>query len=408
MEKPVIDKYFAKKGIAVRFNTLGYDQTLIRAYLKDFQSEVDNSFRKTSQDVKHACYNKIYSVKPRPKFTGFETLKKQETALRKDIGLFITTPQFSPLLTVEHDENDRIEISFKDALVDSVKKIDNPIVYLSGGMDSEIVANAFIEAGKKFIPLIYYYVDEKGELLNKHDIGYAYAFCRKHGLFPIIKQLNLPKLWSTPEFKKLAIDIQIQSPQLVTYAYMIEQTNQEYPDHTHVFGGEVRFKSNYTYANRNYNIVFLDKLVPSYDGGSYTTTGGLIGESVFLQLVYRGNTLSNPGTWDLINYIDGQGNPIVFEQGLWTTTPALGPYELDCVGTQLYKVGTSDYYPKGDGGWITINAYDYGVAYVTAGPTPYGQAYTITASFNISVRVVGEVSPVVNSTITMTAYSEYT
>jgi hypothetical protein len=416
MEKPVIDKYFAKKGINVRFNTLGYNETLVRSYLKDFQTEVNDAYRKKSEDVKHACYNKLYPVKARPKFTGFETLKRQDKDFRKNINMFVKAPQFSPLMTVEHIDNETWEISYKDALKESIKDIENPIVYLSGGLDSEIVANAFVDLGKSFIPLIYYYVDETGNLLNKHDIGYAYAFCRKHGLFPIIKQINVPKLWETKEFKELAIDLQIVSPHLVTYAYMINLTNQEYPNHTHIFGGEVRFRSDYSYADRNYNLVFLDKLVPAYNGQTYVNSAPF-GPYTYVALVYSGNTATDPGNYFIYYYIDGYGSPTIGEQGVWTTTPNLGPYELAIPSvSKNFSAPTSggsptypwDYGPTSPQAYLTIGAFEYTFCYAAAGPTPFGQFYTIDATWNIDVKVVGEVTPVVSSSINLVAISDNT
>lgn len=413
MKKTVIDKFFEKKGIKTRFNTLGYTDILIRSYLKDFQSEVDGTYRKKSEDVKHSCYNKIYPVKSRPKFTGFETLAKQDSKFRKDIGMFISTPQFSPLETMEHICNNDIDISYKDALKDSIKNIDNPIVYLSGGLDSEIVANAFVDTGKSFIPLIYYYVDDYGNLLNKHDIGYAYAFCKKHGLFPVIKQLNVPKLWHTEEFKKLAIDLQIVSPQLVTYAYMIQQMSEEYPDHTHVFGGEVKFKSNYQYANRNYNLVFLDKLVPAYDGQLYGAPSGLYGEPGYVALAYYGNTLEGAGTWEVQIYTSGFPQPYPTNSGVWTTTPALGPYEVDISAASLiYSVGSPLYFNYEPKTAYTqpIGSASYYLAYAEAGSLafPYGQYVQVNVAWTFATRVVGEVSPVIYSSIELVATAEYT
>ena len=414
MEKPVIDKYFEQKGIRVRFNTLGHTELLVRSYLKDFQFEVNGAYRRTSEDVKHACYNKLYPVKARPKFTGFETLKKQDNQFRKDINFFITTPQFSPLLTVEHDSDKNIEVSYKTALKESLLNIENPIVYISGGLDSEIVANAFVEIGKKFIPLIYYYVDDYGNLLNKHDIGYAYAFCKKHGLNPVIKQLNVPKLWQTVEFRQLAIDLQIASPQLVTYAYMIQQTDEQYPNHTHVFGGEVRFRSNYQYADRNYNLVFLDKLVPGYNGQTYLSPALLFGGFSTVGLIYYGNSLEAPGTWEVQSYAEGFPQPVTIANGVWTTTPELGPYEVIVTGgTLLFRTGNAwnNYYPQTFPQTIPMIGAGQLICYTEAGinqPLPYGTYSEIQFEWNIDAKVVGEVSPVVSSTIILQSISENT
>ncbi|NBP58379.1 hypothetical protein EBU71_17970, partial [bacterium] len=356
---------------------------------------------------------KLYPVKARPKFTGFETLKKQDRQFRKDIGVYVNQPQFSPLETIEHNSSRDIEVSYKVALVNSVKQIDQPLVYLSGGLDSEIVANAFIDSGKTFIPLIYYYVDDYGNLLNKHDIGYAYAFCKRHGLFPVIKQINLTKLWNTQEFKTLAIDLQIVSPQLVTYAYMIQQMSEEYPDHTHVFGGEVRFQSNYQYANRNYNIVFLDKLVPAYDGEFYSSPSPIDGSYNTVGLIYYGNSLTGAGTWEIQAYVNGFPGPQIVQSGVWTTTPALGPYEVIVTDVTVGARGNpnyNDYFPKAANTPfnIPIAPYAQSICFTEAGDpaVPFGQSSNIVATFIMLTRVVGEVSPAIVSSITLQSIAE--
>jgi hypothetical protein len=70
------------------------------------------------------------------------------------------------------------------------KNVNKPIfLSLSGGIDSEVMAMAFIKAGVPFVPFILeYFLDN--EVINNHDISYALDFCKKNNLTPFIKRID--------------------------------------------------------------------------------------------------------------------------------------------------------------------------------------------------------------------------
>ena len=308
-----IDNYFAERGTKVIYNCLGHTEELVRSYIKDFQTLVDSSNRKESQYVKTSCYSSMYDIESRPKFTGFENYKKIDRNFRKNISSLIYEPQFSPTLIVDPIENE-VNSDYKTELKKFVSAIDNPLLYLSGGIDSELVALAMLDSGKKFTPVIFQYTNNLGQVVNLFDTNYAINFCSNNGLFPIIKTINIEELWQSTEFKKLAIDLQIQSPHLVTHAYMVELMKYQFSDHTHVFGGEVRFYSYHELDDgRMANLVLLAKIAPGYNGSQYTANSFTGPTPASLYLYYFSD-----GTWT----ISGTGNQSVdTDSGTWTTTP---------------------------------------------------------------------------------------
>jgi len=59
------------------------------------------------------------------------------------------------------------------------------ILSLSGGIDSELMVCAFLDADVEFDVYIMKYVDSKGNLLNEYDYNYAKIFCKNNNISPI-------------------------------------------------------------------------------------------------------------------------------------------------------------------------------------------------------------------------------
>ena len=53
------------------------------------------------------------------------------------------------------------------------------------GIDSENIANIFLECKIPFTPIIVAYGHED-KILNDYDIQYAFNFCKKHSITPIV------------------------------------------------------------------------------------------------------------------------------------------------------------------------------------------------------------------------------
>lgn len=72
---------------------------------------------------------------------------------------------------------------------------------LSGGLDSEGLAESFYRAGIAFTPIIVEYLND----INCHDVDYATAYCKARGLTPIIEQLDLDSFFLKGHAQEMAI-----------------------------------------------------------------------------------------------------------------------------------------------------------------------------------------------------------
>lgn len=66
-------------------------------------------------------------------------------------------------------------------------------VLYSGGLDSQYVCEVLLYLGIEFEPIIVELKNNKGEVLNMHDIKYAYEFCEARNITPTTYDLNFQK-----------------------------------------------------------------------------------------------------------------------------------------------------------------------------------------------------------------------
>lgn len=404
--KTKIDKYFEKKGIKTVYNCLGANERLIRSHLSNFNSTVDRFKNHHSNFNKLQIYTKMYKMNERHKMTGFENFKTQDNFFRREITPFIIEAQHSPLFAIDNNDN-HILYDYKTELKNFVKTIDNPLLYLSGGLDSELVAYAMLDAGVNFKTVIFQWI-KNGNIENISEVSHAYAFCKQHNINPIIKSVEVEKLWKTQYFKNLAIDLQILSTQLVTHSHMINLMSQEEPNVTHIFGGEVKFKTNYYTDNgERANLVWLDKLTPAYNGDTFFAqyVGASSGASIGLYYNDDGSWLiegfgGDPVQILAVNSVNGAPS-----FGTWTDTPAT-VYEARVLYWNLIDSNlTYNVYPNyAPYPWQTIGG-GYGNPYEICSLTVFAPpAFTTnyaTVYFDIEVRVVGETTPVQASNLTL-------
>lgn len=388
-----IDNFFYSKGIKTYFNTLGCSCALIELYVNEYKHIVNSKKNTRSENFKPIIYRSMYDLADRQKLTGFEYYTGLDKNFRNKITPYVKSAQFSPTHVVDNSQNIVITATYKQELKNTLKSIDNILLYLSGGLDSELVASALIDINKKFDVVIFEYVDNIGNITNKDDIIYAKQFCKKNNIKPNIFQINIENLWQTVEFQQLAIDVGVISPQLTTYAYMIELMSKKFPNSTHMFGGEVRFYTNHLKDDNSYaNLVFLDKVSPGYTGQTYSAydDGGGFGATATSTLVYL-----QAGTWEVVLSNNGTGSPLF---GTWTTTPG---------STYEFRISaiTNDagfYFPStAPTGWTTI-AGTTEICTVNAASGGGSGSSTSQATFTIEVRVVGQPTPA-SSTITLIA-----
>ena len=238
--RPVIDKYFEKMGINIVYNTLGHNSDLITSFVSDYR-DVLKTYTARSNHIKHTLYNQIYNIEFRHKKTGFEKIPDLDREFRTKISKIVKKSQFSETCIVDKEQEKSCK-NYKEHLLSFLQKVDNPILYYSGGLDSELVALSLLDSGKKFTMVTIEWL-YNGNVINNYELHYAYKFCRDHSIIPIIKQIDVGQLWNSNEFFQLASDLGIVSPQLVSHAYMVLLLNQQFPNSTHLFGGEVRFQN---------------------------------------------------------------------------------------------------------------------------------------------------------------------
>lgn len=262
-----IDQYFAKKGVKVVYNTLMADEYLMRSFVKDYQHIVDRMPDKKSRTAKTDIYQTMYPIESRKKLTGFENMRKLDMKKRLQLNNIVPKPnRMLPLFTLgkvqsKQDNHEVKSLKYKEALKNKLRTYENPIIYLSGGADSELVAYALLDSGIKFKVVICQWMLEDGTCANHDDIKYALNFCGNQKIVPIIKKINIVDVWNSKLFDQIAINTYQRSPQMALHAYIIEMMDDELPNHTHLMGGEINFVSDHVYEGDDLerNIIWYDK-----------------------------------------------------------------------------------------------------------------------------------------------------
>lgn len=382
----LLDKYFASKGIETRFNTLGFTEELVSCYISETKNDVVNNI---SNANKAETYSKYFDFEPRPKYTGFEYLKQQDLALREKLYLAVNVDQTSEQYFSKQYTGSKTYQQLLNESFDFNKPV---ILYLSGGIDSEFVANELINAAKKFTPLICEWM-YAGKQVNYFDTEFALKFCSKHSLTPLIKSFDLKELWDSSEFYNFAQAVGTVSPQQATYAHAVTQIDKEYPDHIHLFGGEVRYRTDI--VQDELNLAYLSKVTPGYNGITYTLNKNISGTIRLL--------LSSAGTWSITtNGGTLTGAPA---SGSWTTTPG-SSYQYNSTCTYLFdnSTGLANSSPPEleSTGWTaitgTVIAAELNMSSIV------NQFGSSAANFTIEIRSVGNPASVNGSSITLEAY----
>jgi hypothetical protein len=296
---PSSKEYCSARGIDVQFNTLGSTPELVKAYISSTADLVRASEQCASEYVKGTGYNRFYPISERTKYTGFEALRKNYIQFKIKQTAVVKVPQITPASVVDSMPDNSID--YKLALRDELLSIDKPILlYLSGGIDSELVALSLIDSNKAFTPVIFHWTNNDGAEINTEELSYAHTFCDSHSIVPIIKTINAEALWESLEFEQMSIDAGIVSPHLVTHLYMTTVMHQEFPNYKHLFGGEVRYRNNYTKDDGSLaNIVLTTKVTPGYNAQFYVASGTGGGQ---LSL-----NLYNTGAW-VVTFLTGSGS----------------------------------------------------------------------------------------------------
>ena len=92
----------------------------------------------------------------------------------------------------------------RTAKIISRKHKEKMSVFFSGGLDSEIAINAWIESRAPFTPVIVKFIND----LNIDDVSQAVKFCDAYGLNPTILDFDPVKFYESGEWQRVAKDYQ--------------------------------------------------------------------------------------------------------------------------------------------------------------------------------------------------------
>lgn len=128
---------------------------------------------------------------------------------------------------------DPVRNSWWDECITAAKlvkeKYNDICLCFSGGIDSELMICAFIEANVEFDVAILKYLDVDKQILNTQDLYNALSFCTKHNIDPIVIPVNIVSdLISNRHLDYYISDVpetHFVLPTLYTQAYMIELLN---------------------------------------------------------------------------------------------------------------------------------------------------------------------------------------
>ncbi len=176
-----------------------------------------------------------------------------------DMSMFNVTKSTLPNnVKIENTTTDYVKKHMYDLLQEN-----NYNLFLSGGIDSENIANILLECNVKFTPVIVSY-SHKNKVLNDYDISYAFKFCKKNNLTPKIIDLDIIDFFSKGTFRKYAFDYGCVSPQFAPILHAFEKI-----DGNIIYSGHQKIFTNLFYNCRTKN-KSLHEVIEEYDyNGDY-------------------------------------------------------------------------------------------------------------------------------------------
>jgi hypothetical protein len=96
------------------------------------------------------------------------------------------------------------------------------VLCFSGGIDSQVMVAAFVQAKVKFRVAILRFAND----LNIHDISWAVVFCEEHGIPYEFYELNLADFFESGEMLELATETRCLSPMLPAQMKVMAQVSR--------------------------------------------------------------------------------------------------------------------------------------------------------------------------------------
>lgn len=225
------DEYLESKGIKSSYAFLCSSPQLVSSFVKE-TAHITKQFNGISQFGKLQMYQQYFpEMEGRPKYTGFENVKEHDAKIRASLyAEGKDEPQNIPFIETES--------AFEDYIKCALLSLHNPLVYYSGGLDSEFLLKWFLKFGLKpeCVVISWTY---NGQVVNVHDLEWANKFLQSSGLKARRVGLELSRLWE--DVTDISDAIGRSSPQHIAYVKSIELLSRHHKYCHHVMAGEIRY-----------------------------------------------------------------------------------------------------------------------------------------------------------------------
>lgn len=236
MIKTQEDLYLESQGIRSNYALLCSGLGLINSFINETRHLLTSDRGYLSQFRKHALYSYYFpDIAPRTKFTGFEKVQEQDKKIREYLIQQIPVEDN----TLQNSYN-ASHGTFEEELRSVLSTIENPLLYLSGGIDSEFVARWFLKFKIPFDPITISW-SFRYRTINLHDINYAVNFCKLHDLTYREINIDLEQYWKSEKLLEVAHAINRTSPQHCAYVMAVEHIDGILKNKTHIMSGENRY-----------------------------------------------------------------------------------------------------------------------------------------------------------------------
>ena len=170
----------------------------------------------------------------------------------QDVDFVFTTSQLPKNPKIENTVIEYVKKHMTEYLKDG-----NYNLFLSGGIDSENIANIFLECKIPFTPIIVAYGHED-KVLNDYDIQYAFNFCKEHSITPTVIDIPIIDFFNSGKAIRYAREYGCVSPQ---FTPILEAFNKV--DGNIIYSGHQKIFTNLFYNARKKSLP-LEQVVEDY------------------------------------------------------------------------------------------------------------------------------------------------
>lgn len=149
------------------------------------------------------------------------------------------TSAILPYTTTSIPQNPKIEnniVDYVDLHLKEYLEENNYNLFLSGGVDSENMANILLKCNIRFTPIIVTY-SHQNKILNDYDIKYAFDYCKEKNLTPKIIDIDIINFFNSGKVMEYCRKYKCVSPQFapILHAFNEIDGNILYSGHHKIF-----------------------------------------------------------------------------------------------------------------------------------------------------------------------------